>query len=280
MSRVNTIDLLSEYSDKEYVVEYKKLLNLISEWGTYCINNENISMEQLFNRYILNWKYRNTYTSLKEIYDKLKLNVRANVRTVNDKLLTLIELVLNIDSFIDDIIYENNSKHRNDPFSEIYLIYKNNTLIFDNCCKLMTALNYKSNIIDDKITLVKNEVDVHTTTNENISKELSILLTEYIYFKNKNNVKEKKRIVSDIAIYLEPLRNDIPNEKLRSTIFKIFNKLNIRHNNKEGKNSSEFITKMSNSEVIEWYDRCFSLCLTAIRLVDFEKTKNIYDVFN
>ena len=52
MSRVNTIDLLSEYSGKEYVVEYKKLLNLISEWGTYCINNENISMEQLFNRYI------------------------------------------------------------------------------------------------------------------------------------------------------------------------------------------------------------------------------------
>lgn len=80
-----------------------------------------------------------------------------------------------------------------------------------------------------------------------------------------------------IAEYLEPLKNSIPNDDLKNTLFKLFNNVNIRHNNKKGKKKNELASSLTNEEQLEWFDRTFCLALTAIRLLEFKEAKPIYD---
>ena len=284
MDNINAIEMLSYYSDEDYIKEFLKIKELIHSWGTYRIANCNESLEYLFNQNIFNWKYRNTFTDLNEIYDKLKLNNIPNKKNVKNKLLTLLELYFNIDSFVTDVIFENNQKYYNEcAMVSDYDLYNNiieieDGMVYENCDLLIKSLGYTIYYDNGIIRLISKESDVISTIDTIDDKSISNLLVEYVDYRNKNNLKEKKRILCDIACYLEPRKSKIPQDDLKNTIFKLFNRINIRHNNTECKERIELLEKANDEVLLDYYDRTFSLCLTAIRLIEFKKDKSIYDL--
>ena len=103
-------------------------------------------------------------------------------------------------------------------------------------------------------------------------------MVEYLNFEIIDDVLAKKRILNDISFELEHKRKDYNqiNKSLTENIFHLFNKINIRHNNKEGKRKNEVVSKMNDKELIYWYDKTYDMI---IYLINQEKNnKNMREV--
>ena len=138
-------------------------------------------------------------------------------------------------------------------------------------------LGHKVISIDNKMIIIEDNMfaneAVQVVTEFNDVKE-ALSLLEYNHFSNKGNIDRKKEILIKIASLLEPWRNDINNHielkdvlKLGNNnkvlavekLFRMFNKLNIRHNN-----NGQQLTNMDNKTVEVWYDKIYTLSLFVI----------------
>ena len=95
---------------------------------------------------------------------------------------------------------------------------------------------------------------------------------EYNDFKISGDIKEKQKILYALANYLEPKRKELreKNSKLEKSLFMAFNKLNIRHNNLEGKEKLGYTSSLTKEELLEWYDKIYNLVLISIRLLELD----------
>lgn len=57
----------------------------------------------------------------------------------------------------------------------------------------------------------------------------------------------------------------------------MLNNLNIRHNNKGGKNKKEYITNISKAKLEELYDKTFDMILSVFVIDKYLKMKNEID---
>ena len=126
---------------------------------------------------------------------------------------------------------------------------------------VISSLGYKFIVVDDRQIIVENNVFANEATQvvtefADIKEALSIL--EYNHFSNKGNIDRKKEILIKIASLLEPWRDDLnnniafkdvlklDNKKVLAVekLFRMFNTLNIRHNN-----DGQQLTNMDNNTV-------------------------------
>ena len=282
MIRRNVFDILNNFANIDCLREYNRLYKLLFSKEVYTNYNAYYTLPQLMNDHIEKWKYRNTCTNFEEVLETLSLNNSTTEEKAVEDLLLLIELILNLEVFRDDIYredYKNSFNPLNysslDPYINNEL--EKNDLIFENCRRILNSIGYREVREEDRIILVADNPDAITTAVEVEDKNISKLLLDYIDFRNEKDLEVKKNILIGIADYLEPLRDSIPNDDLKNTIFKLFNNVNIRHNNKSGKHKNELASSLTKEEQLEWYDRTFSLSLTAIRLLDFKDDKAIYN---
>ena len=94
-------------------------------------------------------------------------------------------------------------------------------------------------------------------------------LFEYNYYAIKGHLEEKRRILNDIASYLEPSLKvkelkDTTYKTLESELSFMLNKFHVRHNNKDGTNAQEYIVSLSNSQLEEWYDKIYATAIIYI----------------
>ena len=155
---------------------------------------------------------------------------------------------------------------------------------------VISSLGYKFIVVDDRQIIVENNVFANEATQvvtefADIKEALSIL--EYNHFSNKGNIDRKKEILIKIASLLEPWRDDLnnniafkdvlklDNKKVLAVekLFRMFNTLNIRHNN-----DGQQLTNMDNNTVEAWYDKIYTMSLFVILgkdvaqiLADFNK---------
>ena len=57
----------------------------------------------------------------------------------------------------------------------------------------------------------------------------------------------------------------------------MLNNMNIRHNNKSGKNKKELIAQMSDEELESWYDELYQLLLFCVLIKDNKERKDKVD---
>ena len=57
----------------------------------------------------------------------------------------------------------------------------------------------------------------------------------------------------------------------------MLNNMNIRHNNKSGKNKKELISQMGNDELESWYDELYQLLLFCVLIKDNKERKDKVD---
>lgn len=266
-------DILNKNID--YSKEYKKIKKMFLE--EYFIDgsiNHSYTYGQIFNNYILKWKYRGTKCSLKEILDEIEQNTDCGKDPITD-CLYLCELILNIREFL--IFAKKNYFMSND---NIYIVQFNDEMLIGNILYILKELGYCLHKEEDyKIILVKDDADAISTAIVVEDNDISNLIMQYNDFKIVNNIKEKQKILFNIAKYLEPKRSKIKekNKDLEQNLFMAFNKLNIRHNNIDGKDKEDYTSNLSKEELLQWYDRTFNLSLIAIRLIEL---KNIIEPFD
>ena len=59
----------------------------------------------------------------------------------------------------------------------------------------------------------------------------------------------------------------------------LLNKMNIRHNNKEGKNASEYVANLADEELEKWYDETYQMLLLAMLEVDnIERNRKVNEL--
>lgn len=267
-------DLLKD-SDVDVNIELQKLNNLFGQdccyqWGKsyslYDLVSEN------FAKY---YKRREHFLSLQELLDAIYLEC-FDISEF-DKYFIYAEMYLDLISILDG------SGNKD--------IESQKQVIKCQIEKVISSLGYKFIVVDDRQIIVENDVFATeaaqvVTEFADIKEALSIL--EYNHFSNKGNIERKKEILIKIASLLEPWRDDLNNHiefkdvlKLGNNnkvlavekLFRMFNKLNIRHNNEE-----QMLTGLSNQEIESWYDKVYTLSLFIILgkdvaqiLTDFSK---------
>ena len=241
---MNIFDLLDD--DLDLIKEYRKIIELFDDKSFYRdFVGIGKSLNDAFNEKIQNWKYRGTSTSTLEIFRKLHLNASTTEEDAFNDILKLIQLALNIKLFL-----------------ERYYEEMDEFILFKNIEVILNKLNFESYVEEDRVMLIPKNTEVLTSI-EGMDKSLKGLLVEYLNFEIKDDIKSKKRILTDISFKIEPKRKDYNkiNKNLTDNLFHLFNKVNIRHNNKEGDKKNEVVAAMTDSEIIYWYDKTYEMII-------------------
>lgn len=258
--RKNFFDLLRD-SEVDINRELQKLKSLFAEKCCYFSYKEYSLYDLISDDFLERYKRREHFLSLKELLDSIEL--MSLEFSEYDKYFLFAEIYIDLFSVLDNYYDAKVTKQKK--------------LIRKQINKIINSLGYKFINTDDRAIIVEDSVFVNEATQAvtefaDIKEALSIL--EYNHFSNKGNIDRKKEILIKIASLLEPWRNDLNNNiefkgvlKLGNNnkvlavekLFRMFNKLNIRHNNEE-----QELTNMDNNMIEVWYDKIYTLSLFVI----------------
>lgn len=256
MSIDSEVDRLIYLAEQDSIISCKKYeKDLFSFIDEYCFTD---------------WKGRGHFVNLKDFLRALNYDILKRDATINiDSFFTLIELIYNLFNlasiFLDkyNVFYKpiGNFFHLKNLMDDILQQYNQKIYIDTSCQRVL--------IIEDKPEV--------TAVSEIVSEKLSMDVIKYNHRALKGNIELKKQILINLAAEIEPQRKYLKtiNDKLEDCIFFVLNNLNIRHNNRQkgDKNYKEYVDKMSNAELEEWYDELYQMLLLAILLID-NKTRS------
>lgn len=157
-------------------------------------------------------------------------------------------------------------------------------LLKENLFDVIDSMNYETRIFEEeeKVILVEKNTAA-TAVAEIIEPELAYEVIQYNHYLMKGNIEGKRRILKVLADKIEPLRAEFKrlqkHKELESDIGFLLNKMNIRHNNIEGKNAIDYVKNLSEEEMENWYDETYQLILLCILEYDnIERTKKIMEL--
>lgn len=270
MARKNLFDRLDQLG-VNVRAEYSALITLLKYDRQIYIEYSAITLSKYINsNYFrsLPAKFRSPYLSVEEMMDALEL--RDESYSIDDLLL--------LSEFLIAIL-------PNKFIIRYTAIQKQAQIIFANIFAFLEKLNYELREIDDgnKIIVQKNhstaqaaEIVNDTTT--------SIALIEYNHYALKGNVEEKRRILTALGTYIEPILRSraLQNagyKQLESDVGFMLNNFHIRHNNKEGAKAQDYIIGLNNKQLEEWYDKIYNAILSVIIINEHIPTQvNIADL--
>lgn len=272
--RKNYFEILAEI-DLDVNLELQKLHDLIREpfWsvevGRWCSLYELISIS--FRSYIR----RKHFLELDEFFNEW--TTKTNILSQQERYFCYAELYLDLFSVLMPLDDDNIKR-------QTMVVYNQINIVINTCGYSLEHINDRLIVVEDNV--FANEAAQAVSEFADVKGALSIL--EYNHFSNKGNIDRKKEILIKIASLLEPWRDDLNNHiefkdvlKLGNNnkvlavekLFRMFNKLNIRHNNEE-----QMLTGLSNQEIESWYDKVYTLSLFIILgkdvaqiLTDFSK---------
>lgn len=216
--------------------------------------------------------------------DDLNLEDTCNSENEIEKILLLIDFVLNACEFVKFKQNKYNKEYFELDNKDVGLILVENNMLLDNIDIILKRLGYKKIKKEEyKIMLIKDKADSIVTALTVEDENIADLILDYNDFRIENDLKAKKAILNSLFQYIEPLRKNIKqaNGNLEDYIFFCLNKLHIRHNNKSGKDKINYVANLKDKDLINWYDKVYDLILIAIRLVelpnDFREFKELKD---
>lgn len=152
----------------------------------------------------------------------------------------------------------------------------------ENVTGLIEDLGYETKILEDEERVLLLEKNAAATAAAEITPpEISNKIIEYNHFLLKGNIEEKRKILLVLADKFEPMKNELKKVDaiLEDNIRYLLNKMNIRHNNKEGKNASEYVANLTDEELESWYDETYQMLLLSILELDnIERNKKVKEL--
>ena len=202
-------------------------------------------------------QFRAPYLSVEEMMDAL--GIRDESESLDD-LFLLSELLV-------ALLPQKRTIENMDAFQQAHTIIAN-ILAFTE------KLNYELYEIEKgrEIIVAKNPA---TTQAVEIVEDLptSLALIEYNHYTLKGNLEEKRRILTALGSYIEPILRSraLQNagyKQLESDVGFMLNSFHVRHNNKEGAKAQDYIIGLNAKQMEEWYDKIYNAILSVIIIND------------
>lgn len=232
----------------------------------------NMGIEKFVDAYIFKvWKGRGTCIDCNDMLAALDLKeiLKDSKNITENNMLNYLEYAANILRLVNNVKLQKCASY---DVTNVYYA------ALDNVRSCLNWLNFETKIFKKKdIVLVVEKNAAAASVAELVDEELAYSIISYNHFLLKGNIDEKKKILLKLANEIEPKRKELEkiNYALADNIFYMFNNLNIRHNNTKigDKYYKEYVAKMSESELEEWYDKVYQGTLLANLLLEDENEK-------
>lgn len=273
MARKNIFEILESKYDIEK--EFDVIMKLFTQPCIVIYQQYNqgqlIPLENAINNICFySWKQRHGCIDIADLRDKLDFNNRQSSN--KEDMIVCLEYCCNI-------IYLANRKFYYTSFPVSGASQKTPQFIMleDNVELLINHLNYEKHVFDNEEKVILTPKNPAATAVAEISSEdtaMAILMYHHASLKGK--LAEKKDILRRIAQEYEPTL-DKPIEGFTDyfkTANNMLNNLDIRHNNRDGKNKKELVLNLTDLELENWYDELYQLLLFCVLIKDNKERKD------
>lgn len=272
MARKNIFEILKEKVNiDEEINKIKRLVAEDSISDSMCEYN----IEYFVEEYCLHdWKQRGRYLSCEEIKRALNLSVfELRDSYYNDEeILIYLEYLCNMVWLCNQ--YINNHISYRTSLEYAYLC--------ENIASIVDSLNYEiKEFSDDEKVLIVEKNSAATAVAEILESDVAYEVIEYNHYLMKGDIGRKQKILKVLADKVEPMRVELKkiNKELESNVGYLLNKMNIRHNNVEGKNAIEYVKNLTEEELEAWYDETYQMLLLCILEYDnIERNNKVADL--
>lgn len=271
-------DILNKSID--YNNEYDKLWDMIFTERYYQYNGVKYSLTEIFNKFIVLWKYKGTKCSTQEVLEELEIIEYPNI-SVEEVILKLCDFIINIREFLlfeksrldnaaDEAEQHNKYCFEGEEVSVPKRLFMHDRMLNDLVNEILNSLSYEILKKEDyQCFIVKKNVDSEETEKVIEDNDISSKILQYNDYSIVEDVDAKKSILKSLADYFEGHKKEIKafNSDLENNISFALNNFNIRHNNITGAKANEFIKNINDKELIVLYDKTYFLMLIAFRLI-------------
>lgn len=252
--RKNLFELLAQ-RDFDITEEYRTLWYLFAEEHSVAIYTYLHPLPEYINKYYFReLPFRGSFTNVEEIMKGIGLEKYSLVDM--DKLLLFCEFLI--------AILPEKIAPKDSYFS------KQRNAILGNIRHILDQTNHEIILDSDN-----NQIIVEKNKSATLAAEIvedtavSIDLITYNHYALKGNLAEKKKILTAIGSYIEPILKSRALDKagykqLESDTGFVLNCFHIRHNNKTGAKEQEYIKTLSDTELEKWYDRAYDMMIAVI----------------
>ena len=260
MGRRNFFDRLVRTID--YQKEYEKIDSLVLRPSAL----RSQSLEDDIECYFKIWKYNANYLSFKELRDQLEFTFECDdyynvptgyIKDVND-FFDYCEMIINMIELLPDekVIYHGKN------VNEIMRLIN-----FD-----LNSLNHEIRKVDDRYLIIQKDAAVSEVV-DLVEDSLAKIILEYNHYVLKGDLDRKKNILVKIGNALEPKKSEIKgiNNQLYKDYFYLINNMDIRHNNCDSSDKSNYnayFDKLTLKEKEEWYDEIYQMVLLIFLLLE------------
>lgn len=269
MTRKNIFEILK---DKWNIIdEVKRIFTLLN---TDCINvhySGNKTIIEFVNEYCFyDWKNRYSYLNIEDMAKDLNIKldedeISSNLESI--EILKYLEFARNLIMLCDSKLFIDNEKDDRDRYK--YTYYQEYTVLKENINIVLEHLNFSTKLLkkEEKIILIEKNSSAMAVA-EVVDEDTACKVIEYNHYLLKGDIDKKKEILLQLANKYEGIKNSIKslNKQLDDNIGFMLNNMNIRHNNKSGKNRKEYISKMRKDTMEKWYDETYQMLLLAFLL--------------
>ena len=280
MTRKSFIQILEEKYDINR--EFERITALFTsglvlrEFRYYTqVRTETYTLEEMVSKAFYQWSGRGTCINYQDLRKELGIDEIVNKKNRSaDEILLCLEYYLNIDRlFMNKIL--STATLQGDEFD-----IHNYTMMQTNFNKLLDHLHQQIISEDNEVFLIIPKDPAAIAVAEiSSSKDVAYAILKYHHASLKGQLDEKRRLLLSIANEYEPLLKK-PIDGFTEYFDKatnMLNNMNIRHNNKSGKNKKELIAQMSDEELESWYDELYQLLLFCVLIKDNKNRKDKVD---
>lgn len=235
-------------------MEYNTLLYLFTIESNILYCHKRCSLAEFINNtYFRDLEFRGRYTSVYSMMKDLKLDVASdNI----DDLFVFCE-------FLTAVMQTNVSKGS--------ICDSQCTAICQNIKNILDKTNHQlvKDPQKDRSIIVEKSKTASLAAQIVEDDKISFELLEYNHYALRNDLSMKRKILTSIGAYIEPVLKDnilqgSGYKDLESNAGFLLNKFHIRHNNKEGKTAQDYIVSISDEELEKWYDRTYDVLIQVI----------------
>lgn len=265
--RKNIFEILeSKYNTFSEFVVIEQLFNspLLIDNRYYVNGNQTTIVNAVNNTCFYKWKQRGTCLTAEDMMKKLDL---TGLKALADegKICKL--------EYICNMVYLVNTNLFSPQFTKTYEFF----MFEQNIKILLEHLNYEEHVFDEdeKVILIPKN-PAATAVAEISSEDTAMAILMYHHASLEGKLAEKKDILRRIAQEYEPTL-DKPIEGFTDyfkTANNMLNNLDIRHNNRDGKNKKELVLNLTDLELENWYDELYQLLLFCVLIKDNKERKD------
>lgn len=267
--RKSIFEILEEQYD--FNKEFKKISYLFG-CNMVFIDRYGYPIEMFVNNVFYKWKGRGSCVNCGDMRTELNIDpiLKLQEPSQNDIILCL--------EYYSNILYVFLTKWA--PGADSNCISKDIEILKTNLDLLIDHMNLTKQIVEDeeKVILVSKNPTA-TAIAETAPKEIAFAILKYNQALLKGQIEEKRKLLQSIANEYEDLLDNPTNGfgEYFKTTRGLLNNLNIRHNNKSGKNKNDLVQNMSTEELEKQYDELYQLLLFCISTEENTKRKKAAD---